>query len=211
MSTSAISSSPSRRRRAARVLPGARGRALALAAALGLFLVGGGEARAQEVISQDEALRLAFPGATRIERRTAFLDEAELATARRLAGKGVEVKQGVLTYYVGSRGSEVLGAAYFDAHRVRTLSEVVMVVVTPHAAIDRIEVLRFAEPPEYRAPRGWLDQFGGRQLTPDLAPSRGVVNMTGATLTSHAIAGAARRVLALHRVIGPFALPVAAR
>lgn len=160
-------------------------------------------AAAQGVVTQEEALRLAFPGAT-VERRTAYLDEAQLREARRGAGPGVEVKQRVVTYYVASKDGRPQGAAYFDAHRVRTLGEVLMLVVDPEARVQRIEVLRFAEPPEYRASQRWLEQFTGEGLAPELSLRKGIVNMTGATLTANAVTQAARRVLALHSVIRPF-------
>ena len=160
-------------------------------------------AAAQAVLTQDEALRLAFPGATAIERRTAYLSEAQMARARARAGKGVEVRQGVVTYYVGRRGSQPLGVAYFDAHRVRTLPEVLMVVVGTRGEAERIEVLKFAEPPEYRAPEGWLDQFDGRALGEGISLKRDIRNLTGATLTAGAVTGAVRRVLALHEAIAP--------
>ena len=161
-------------------------------------------APAQELLTQAEALQLAFPGATAIERHTAFLDERQLAAAQTAAGRNVAVEQPVVTYYVGMSGTRPLGVAYFDAHSVRTLREVVMIVVTPRATVDRIEILSFAEPPEYRAPEGWLDQFDGKPLSADLALRRQIRNISGATLTSRAITEAVRRTLAIHRVIAPF-------
>jgi hypothetical protein len=185
----------------------ARGRAgarVALYAALLLAaLLPAVPAAAQGVLTQEEALRLAFPGAP-VQRRTAYLDEAQLKEARRLAGAGVEVSQRVVTYYLASRNGRPVGVAYFDAHRVRTLAEVLMLVVDPAARLQRIEVLKFAEPPEYRASERWLAQFDSRPLAPELSLKRGVVNMTGATLTANAVTGAARRTLALHAVIRPF-------
>lgn len=159
---------------------------------------------AQTVLSQDEAIRLAFPAATVIERKTAYFDEEELAAARSAAGRGVEVRSGVISYYLARRGAHPLGVAYFDAHRVRTLPQVLMVVVSPQGTVQRIEVLQFSEPPEYRAPDGWLDLFDGRPLSPDLSLKRAIPTLTGATLTADAVTDAARRVLALHRVIRPF-------
>ncbi|HEV2148911.1 MAG TPA: FMN-binding protein [Longimicrobiaceae bacterium] len=182
----------------------AAGLALAALALLAASPEGGA---AQVLMSQQEALALAFPAPAQVERRTAFLDARQAEAASRLAGRGVEVKPGVVTYYVGRRGSTPLGVAYFDVHRVRTLPEVVMVVVTPDERIERIEVLKFAEPPQYRAPDGWLAQVEGKRLSPDLAVGRGVVNMTGATLTADAVVAASRRVLALHRTIGASGAP----
>ncbi len=181
----------------------ARSPAIALGT-LTLALVSGGAATAQVRLTQEEALRLAFPEPAAIERRTAYLSRAELERARRLAGEDVEVEQSVVSYYVGRGDAGPLGVAYFDAHRVRTLPEVLMFVLTPDARIERIEVLKFSEPPEYRAPEGWLGQFRGKGLSDELSLKGSIVNMTGASLTSRAVTRAARRVLALHQVIRPF-------
>lgn len=174
-------------------------RAVALGAALVGAAPGGGSAQ----LTQQEALAAAFPDAE-IERRTAFLSEADLDTARGAAGPDAPVDQAVVTYYVGRRDGRPVGVAYFDSHRVRTLNEVLMIVVQPDDRIRAIEVLRFAEPPEYHAREPWLEQFEGQALDADLSLQSGIANMTGATLTSHAITRAARRVLALHERIRPF-------
>lgn len=159
-------------------------------------------ARAQSSITQEEALTLAFPTPARIERRTAYLDDAQAAAAARFAG--AEIPQRVVTYYVGTRAGVPAGVAYFDSHRVRTLGEVLMIVVGTDNAVLRIEVLRNLEPHDYHAPRTWLDQFKAKKLDADLSLKRGIVNITGATLTSNAVTNATKRVLALHAVIQPF-------
>jgi hypothetical protein len=180
--------------------------AVLLLAPLGLH---GGyhEGSAQVFLTQDEALALAFPAPATIERRTAFLDEAQHARAQELAGTGVKVDQRVVSYYVGRMGSAPLGVAYFDAHTVRTVREIVMVVLDPAGTVERIEVLSFLEPREYIASDRWIEQLHGRALTDDFAIDRGIVNLTGATLTAGALTAAARRVLALHEVIRPFTSP----
>jgi len=165
--------------------------------------VGGGRVDAQEM-TQEQALRLAFPPPARVERRTAYLDESHLARARALAGRDAEIESTVVSYYVGFEGDRPLGAAYFDAHRVRTLPEVLMIVVDTAGRLQRVELMRFAEPPEYSPPARWLGQLIGRVLDDDLSERRGIAGITGATLTTRAVARAARRVLALHQVIDPF-------
>ncbi|HET9947427.1 MAG TPA: hypothetical protein VFQ22_00745, partial [Longimicrobiales bacterium] len=120
-------------------------------------------ARGSAQLTQDEALELAFPDAE-ISRRTAFLDEAETRRASELAGPGVEVESSVVTYYVALRGGEAIGVAYFDVHRVRTLPEVLMVVVGTDGRIRELETVSWKEPPEYRPPQGWLRQFQGQRL-----------------------------------------------
>ncbi|MDT8370216.1 MAG: FMN-binding protein [Longimicrobiales bacterium] len=160
-------------------------------------------ASAQVFMTQDEALALAFPDAE-IERHTAFLTEAEVARAGETAGSDVEVRQSVVPYYLARRGEAYVGVAYFDAHRVRTKEEVLMIVIGPDDRIRRIEVLKFAEPPDYLAPEGWIEQLEGRALDRDLSLRGGIIGMAGATLTARAMVDAARRVLALHSVVRPF-------
>jgi Na+-translocating ferredoxin:NAD+ oxidoreductase RnfG subunit len=171
--------------------------------ALGAALHGAGTSDVWAQITQQEALATAFPGAT-IDRRTAFLSEADLVAVRKAAGPEVPVGQAVVTYYVARRDGNPVGVAYFDRHRVRTLNEVLMIVVEPDDRIRSIELLRFAEPPEYQPRAPWLEQFEGRGLDAELSLQSGIATMTGATLTSHAVTRAARRVLALHATIRPF-------
>jgi hypothetical protein len=159
---------------------------------------------AAQDLTQEEALRRAFPEGTSVERRTAYLDDAQIERARMLAGRDVELASTVVTYYVGTRGGRSVGVAYFDAQRVRTLPQVLMIVVDPDGHLARIEVVRWAEPPEYRPPARWLSLFLGRILDDDLSERRGIVGITGATLTTRATTRASRRVLALHQVIAPF-------
>ncbi len=155
-------------------------------------------------MTQEEALRLAFPAPAVVERKSAYLTEEEVAEVARLAQPGRKKDRAVITYYVGILDDRALGAAYFDAHRVRTLQEVLMVVVDPAGRVSRIEVLGFAEPPDYMAPDGWLELFAGRALEPGTSTRGDIPIITGATLTSHAVSDAVRYSLALQRVIQPF-------
>ena len=179
------------------------------AAAALLVLAAPAELPAQ--LSMQEALKGAFPPPAVVERRTAFLDAGDLDVIRAAAGPDSPVTQRVVSYYLARLHGRPLGVAYFDSHRVRTLNEVIMIVVEPQEAapgkdrIRSVEVLRFDEPPEYRASEIWLDQFEGGVLSPKLSLKGSIANMTGATLTSNAVVRAARRVLATHHRIAPFA------
>lgn len=157
-----------------------------------------------QTLTQDEALRLAF-GSADVERRTAFLDEAQLEAARGLAGPRSGIDRGILTYYVATQDGAPVGVAYFDAHRVRTLQEVLMIVVDPLGRVQRVETVSFREPPEYEAPEGWLAQFLGRPLDDELSLRAAIAPMTGATLTANAVTQSVRRILAFHQVLDPFA------
>lgn len=154
-------------------------------------------------ITQDEALALAFPEAE-MRRATAFLSEEDRAEARRLAGDDVDVDMGLVTYYVAEGKRGPVGVAYFDAHRVRTLDEVLLIALDTDGTVRRVETVLFREPPEYEAPEGWLELFEGATRTDDLSLKGEIPTIIGATLTSGAVSAAVRRTLALHTVIDPF-------
>ena len=177
-----------------------------MAVALGL---GPGAVSAAVLVSREEALALAFPAPAAVERRVAWLDEAQLAEARRRAGEGVEISSGHVPHYVATRDGAIVGTGYFDTHRVRTAPETAFIVVSPDGRIERLEVIAFDEPEEYRARPAWLDQFDDRALDDELALRRAIRPMTGASLTARALTHAARRILALHAVIATAAPPPA--
>jgi Na+-translocating ferredoxin:NAD+ oxidoreductase RnfG subunit len=154
---------------------------------------------AKVFLTQEEALKLAFPGAS-IERRTAYLTEAQQKEVKRLSGDE-ELPSALVTYYMGRKDGRTTGTAYFDTHVVRTMPETVMVVVDPEGRVSRIEVLSFSEPEEYLPRPHWYEQFQGKPLDDELSLKRGVRAVTGATLTARATTAAARRVLAVDRVL----------
>ena len=157
------------------------------------------------LLTQEEALRLAFGAEAQVERRTAFLDESQMKEAGCLAGEGSPITSAMVPHYIARRGADEIGVAYFDTHRVRTEAETVMVVIGPAGQVLRVEVIAFHEPPDYLARAAWLRQFDERRLDDELALRRAIRPMTGATLTARAVTAAVRRVLALHAVIRPLA------
>ena len=151
------------------------------------------------LVSQEDALASAFPDA-QVQRVTSFLEESQARRIEELAGS--EIDSRVIIRYHGVRSGEPVGTAYFDSHLVRTLSETLMVVVSPQGAVVRVEVLAFEEPPDYLPREAWFDQFDGAALDDDLALKRRIRGVTGATLSSKAATAAVRRVLAIHQVLG---------
>jgi Na+-translocating ferredoxin:NAD+ oxidoreductase RnfG subunit len=151
-------------------------------------------AQARVFMTQQQALASAFPNA-KPTRQVHYLTPEQLDAARRESG--VEFADRMIVRYAAPTGY-----AYFDTHRVRTLPETVMVLVTPDGKIDRVEILSFDEPPEYVPTDRWMEQFEGRRLDEDLSLKRRIRPLSGASLSARAITNASRKVLALHKVIG---------
>jgi Na+-translocating ferredoxin:NAD+ oxidoreductase subunit G len=156
-------------------------------------------AGAEVYLAKDEALAVAFPAGTTVDKRTAFLTDAQLAD---LKAAGVELDSKMFTYYRGLRGSEVVGYAVIDSHVVRTQPEAFMAVLRPDGTIERVVMLAFYEPPEYAPKENWLAQFQGRKAGESgFRLGRDVHGITGATLTSNAIAGSLRKIAALYGLV----------
>ncbi len=192
MSLSPTSSDPG-------VRAGARGRWRA-PALLALASLLPGAAGAVVFETQEQALARAFPPPARVVRATSYLSEAQLDGARKAAQAPVD--SAVVTRYAafGIDGT-LLGTAYFDAHVVRTAREVLMVVVAPDRTVRSVDVLAFGEPQDYLPRGGWLKRAEGKKQEDGLFVGRALAHVTGATLTTRAIAAAVRRVLAVHSML----------
>jgi hypothetical protein len=154
---------------------------------------------AKTFMTQQQALDAAFVKGTVLERQSIFLTAAETNAAKSLSE--VDFEDGLIVRYVARAGSAIVGFVYFDAHRVRTLPETLMIVVRPDGTIDRIEILSFNEPMDYLPKPRWLDQLDGKKLDAELSLKRSIRPISGATLSGRAIVNASRKILAIHGVI----------
>jgi hypothetical protein len=157
-------------------------------------------AQARVFMTQPQALASAFPAGTKIARQALFLTQGQRAAAQRESG--VTFDDRMIVRYTGTVGDRIVGYAYFDTHRVRTLPETVMVVIDATGKIAKIEILSFDEPPDYQPKPRWFEQFRGRKLDDDLSLKRAIRPISGASLSGRAIVNASRKVLALHRAVG---------
>jgi len=156
-----------------------------------------GEARVY--MTQQEALKLAFPKASSIERKTIFLTDEEIKAVQ--ARAGAKVESSIVTYYLGRGPNGVEGYAFFETHTVRTMPETFMAVVNPDGTLRCVEMLAFYEPEDYAPPRKWLGLFPRKRLDEKLWVKRGIRNIAGATLTAQAITQGVRKILAIFELV----------
>jgi hypothetical protein len=145
-----------------------------------------------------EALALAFPGAE-LNRKECGLTEAQAERVKGLAQ--AELPGRWIVAYEARRKGVLVGVGFFDTHRVRTQNETLLVAVSPEGRVLRVEAVTFHEPAEYLAKEPWVRQFEGRDLDAQLSLKGAIHPLSGATLTAHAMTDAARRCLALQRIL----------
>ena len=168
------------------------------ACVLWLVLAAGTTAAQPGLISREEALAAVFPGAT-IAADRVFLTDAQVERVAALSQ--TDVVSQIYARYVARRGGVVVGRAYVDTHVVRTKRESLLVSIEPDGRVRRIDVTAFLEPPEYVPSEPWRRQYYDQPLSDDIAVQRRIRPIAGATLTTGAVNGAVRRVLALDQVL----------
>lgn len=160
-----------------------------------------GQGQARLLLSKKEALGLAFPAGATVKKKDAFLSKEDLAAVREIARAPVESR--LWTYFVAESSGRAAGYAYFDRIVVRTMPATVMAAVSPDGSLRFLEVLSFDEPEDYLPLKRWLELFEGQDDPERLRVGVNIRNVSGATLTSHALTDAARRLLGLHRFLHP--------
>ena len=149
--------------------------------------------------TRDSALKNVFSDADTIEKKTLFLDDEDVKKIEALAKVKLDTK--IFTFYIGKKKEAVLGYVIFGSHVIRTKPEVYMVVINPDASIKFVEILAFYEPEEYLPIKKWFEQFVGRVLDDTFFPKRGIVAVSGATLSVNGITQEIRKALAVFQIM----------
>jgi Na+-translocating ferredoxin:NAD+ oxidoreductase RnfG subunit len=164
-----------------------------------LFLLAAAPADAKVFHSREEALKLAFPDAERIEDQTYVLTDAQAARVAEIGQSPLDSK--LVKIYSGYRGDQLLGYAVIDVHTVRTMPEAFMVVLTPEGSVRSVRMLAFHEPLDYLPNDRWYAQFDGKTLESPLRLGGDIHAVVGATLSSRATTRGVRRALAFYHVL----------
>ena len=164
-----------------------------------VMLLQAGAASARDgLLSREEALALAFPGAS-IRAERVFLTVEQQRRAADAAR--VEIPTRLVARYLAARDGAPAGRAYVDTHVVRTKRESLLISLDAGGRVSRIDAIAFLEPEEYLAPEAFLDQYKGKALDDSLRLQRAIRTIAGATLTARAVNDATRRVLAIDGVL----------
>jgi Na+-translocating ferredoxin:NAD+ oxidoreductase RnfG subunit len=150
------------------------------------------------VITRDEALQTAFPGAE-IKSTMLFLTDAEVKQATQIAGS--QIPSALVATFQAVKNGQVIGRAYLDTHVVRTKKESLLIMLDADGKLKRVEVVAFLEPPEYMPPDLWYQQFDGKSLNDNLRIQKDIHPVTGATLTANATVDAVRRATAIDQIL----------
>ncbi len=156
-------------------------------------------ASAKVFVSQNQALREAFPDATRIERDTNVLVGSDFERIKDLTKDDRPAK--VVVIHSAYRDDTLLGYAHIDVHNVRTKPEAFMVVLSPDGVVRSVRVLAFHEPLDYLPTDRWYAQFEGKTREDRMRVGGDIHGVVGATLSAQAASDGVRRMLAYFEVL----------
>lgn len=156
------------------------------------------KAEPRRMLTQSQALQAAFPGLN-LERKTAYLAKAELERATKLSGCLHE--SAVVSYYLAHSTTGIVGAAFFESHRLRDGTETIMAVLTPEGRLIRSEILLFDEPADYMPPPAWRAGLLGKSLGELDRFSRPAGASARAALSAQAFLDGVRRLMAIHEIV----------
>ena len=150
---------------------------------------------AEVFYSKEGALQKAFPGADEFDEANLFLSDEDVDWIQKEAK--VKPASRVFRAYRAYKAKRLLGFAFIDTHRVRSMNETILLRISPRGEVEDILLLAFHEPAEYQPSVRWLSQFQGKHLSPKLRIRQEIDGISGATLTSNAVVASARKYLAI--------------
>jgi hypothetical protein len=153
---------------------------------------------AEVYLTKDEAIRLVLGTGCEIryEPRRLSDREREELKARGLLGVGDDTQ--TAHFFSCVEHGRITGRAVIGSEVGKHLPITYIVGLSPEGRVTRVEMMVFREVRGWEAKeRRFMEQFEGKGREDELMIGRGIRNVTGATLSSQAIAKGVRRSLEL--------------
>ena len=163
---------------------------------IGLLLSGLFSSSGETLLTEPEALKIVFPKSQSVEPQVRTLSEPQREALQTKTGMRFPEPQ--YSSFIGHGKEGIEGYAVIMNEIGKHEYITFIVGISPKGEIRDVAVM------DYRETRGWevkeqrfLRQFRGKSLADPIAVDRDIVNYTGATLSSHAIARGVKKALAL--------------
>jgi thiamine biosynthesis lipoprotein len=150
----------------------------------------------ETLLTEPEALKIVFPKSLSVETQVRTLTDSQREDLQKKTG--MRFPETEYHFFIGHGKAGIDGYAAIMNEIGKHEYITFIVGVSPKGDIRNVAVM------DYRETRGWevkeqrfLRQFRGKSLADPIAVDHDIVNYTGATLSSHAIARGVKKSLAL--------------
>ena len=151
---------------------------------------------AETLLTEPEALKIVFPKSQSVETQVRTLTEPQRGALQKKTG--IRFPEPEYRFFIGHGKAGIDGYAVIMNEIGKHEYITFIVGVSPKGEIRDVAVM------DYRETRGWevkeqrfLRQFRGKSLADPITVDHDILNYTGATLSSHAIARGVKKALAL--------------
>lgn len=156
----------------------------------------------QIYLTHDQALKVALPGAEAIVPRAVTPTAAERKAAERQLGRHLEEPS--YTFYEGRTRGQASGYAVILEEKGKYHPITFVVSLAPDGAVRDVAVMIYRERRgDAVKRRRFLNQFLGKTADDALMVNRDVVHLTGATVSSWALAAGVKKAVVLFDALGP--------
>lgn len=148
-------------------------------------------ARSEVYLTEEEALKIAFPGAEIVEKKLVAFSKVEREEITEAAGR--KEVSGIFRYFIGRRSGVVSGFAVIEDCLGKSEPITYMVATDADGKIRAVEILAYRESHggEVRQER-WREQFVGKQAGSPLRVGTDVQNIAGATISCRSVTDGVR-------------------
>lgn len=158
-------------------------------------------AYAADYLNESQAQKVLFPEADEFIKKSITLTEKQLDEIQDLSGVKQRNKSPLV--WAAKKKGKILGVFFIDEvvgkHEFITYA----VAVSPEGTIQGVEIMSYRETHggEVRE-ASWRKNLKGKKLTDPFKLDVDVPNITGATVSCRNVMDGAKRLLALHKVLG---------
>jgi Na+-translocating ferredoxin:NAD+ oxidoreductase RnfG subunit len=146
-----------------------------------------------------DALKLLFKDSEEVIKEDKTLSEAQMSEFKTLEGH--DPPRSTYTFYLGRTGGTIDGYALIDEQIGKVMPITFITRINPDGKVAAVEIMVYRETHGGEvASRRFLNQFKQKSLNDELRLHGNIVNITGATLSSHALVIGVKRALALWQI-----------
>jgi len=155
---------------------------------------------AEELLSKDEAIAQAFPKPIAVEMKMAAVSSGQIERISKTLG--VADVPRVLKYYEATTNGVIVGYALINRVQGKHGPITFLVAMDSAMAIDSVSILALKEQRgRLVRRRSFLSQFTGKKMPDKMRVHSDIRGITGATISSRAVASGVRRAVACMTVV----------
>ncbi|MBL7685929.1 MAG: FMN-binding protein [Deltaproteobacteria bacterium] len=151
-------------------------------------------------LKPEEALKLLFKDSKEVTKETPPISADQKSKIEKILG--YDLPKSSYNFYLGKSDGKIDGYAMIDDEVGKVLPITFVTKISPDGKVEQVEIMVYRESHGGEvATKRFLNQFRTKSFNDELRLHGNIVNVSGATLSSHALVKGVRRALVLWQVL----------